>query len=62
MNVKYEVEGLGGIYCVYLCNAIPSADYKRDGDKMLVTVPTEDDDELVAYMTECGYEFRRVYG
>ena len=58
--ITYEVKDLSGIWCMYLCNCIPSADYRRDGTRMFVTVPVEDDAQLRDYLTAHEYEFRRL--
>jgi len=58
----YETDGPHGIYVMYLCNSIPSADVKHDQGRTLITVPEEDDEALREYLGEVGYEYRLVSG
>jgi hypothetical protein len=53
----YETDGPTGIYVMYLCNSVPSADIKHDQGKTYITVPDEDDALLRAELEERGYTF-----
>ena len=56
----YETDGPHGIYVMYLCNCIPSADVKHEDDKTFITVPDEDDALLKEELEERGYTFKLV--
>jgi hypothetical protein len=53
----YETDGPNGIYVMYLCNEIPSADVKHDQGRTYVTIPDEDDKALRDYFEDRGYTY-----
>ena len=56
----YETDGPRGIYVMYLCNGIPKADVKHCGPTTYITVPDEDEKELIAYLKDQGYTYTLV--
>lgn len=54
--ITYKTDGPIGIYVIYLCNHIPSATVTHDQGETYVTVPFDDNDMLLAYLDESGYE------
>lgn len=56
-RITYETDGPEGIYVMYLCSQIPSADVTHDQGHTYVSVPYEDDEALREYFGEEGYTY-----
>jgi hypothetical protein len=53
----YETDGPTGIYVMYLCNCVPSADITHEQGKTYITVPDKDDELLRSELSERGYTY-----